>query len=270
MNKLPHCTGLTNKAPHFGVTFPAAVLLAASIAGQIDLRAAPPVPDVVEVVKKIDSLYRAESSFGKLDMQIVTSHYERTLSMEVWTSGLEKTFIRILRPLKEKDVATLRIGNEMWNFLPKTNKVVKIPPSMMMSSWMGSDFTNDDLVKESSFLDDYHFSLFNPPDAQPDLIYVRCIPREGLPVVWAEVIIAVNPNGFVPVWQHFLDERGGLIRTLNYSEVKDLGGRRIPSVLEMIPQNRPDQKTVIRYLELKFNLPLEDDLFSLRNLRSTP
>ena len=126
-----------------------------------------PVPDVEAIVKKMDQLYRSETSHAEMEMQIATPHWERTLAMTVWTKGMDHTFIRITAPKKEQGVATLRIGNEMWNYLPKTNKVMKIPPSMMMGSWMGSDFTNDDLVKESSMLNDYTYQLVKPEDATP-------------------------------------------------------------------------------------------------------
>ncbi|MFZ5979884.1 MAG: outer membrane lipoprotein-sorting protein, partial [Candidatus Zixiibacteriota bacterium] len=110
--------------------------------------------DIKRLIHEVDTLYRSEASYAELEMEIITPHWQRTLAMDSWTEGMDKTFIRIKEPLKEKGVATLRIDNEMWNFLPKTNKVMKIPPSMMMSSWMGSDFTNDDLVKEFSLFED--------------------------------------------------------------------------------------------------------------------
>ena len=131
------------------------------------------VPDVETIVKKIDQLYRSETSHADMEMHIVTPHWERTLAMTVWSKGMSKTFIRITAPKKEQGVATLRIGNEMWNYLPKTNKVMKIPPSMMMGSWMGSDFTNDDLVRESSMLNDYTYQFVTPEDAAPDHLYVQ-------------------------------------------------------------------------------------------------
>ncbi|HEQ71435.1 MAG TPA: outer membrane lipoprotein-sorting protein, partial [Spirochaetia bacterium] len=106
------------------------------------------VPDINRVVHAIDTLYRANSSSGRVRMEITTPHWKRSLTMTVWSEGTEKTLIRILEPEKERGVGTLRIGNEMWNYLPATNKVIKIPPSMMMSSWMGSDFNNNDLVSE--------------------------------------------------------------------------------------------------------------------------
>ena len=139
---------------------------------------AEPAPDVVQLIKEIDQLYRSTTSYTEIEMEIVTPHWQRTLAMYGWTKGMDQTFLRITAPRKEKGVATLRVDNEMWNYLPKTNKTMKIPPSMMMGSWMGSDFTNDDLVKESSLFDDYTFELIRPESAIDSLLYINCIPRD--------------------------------------------------------------------------------------------
>jgi outer membrane lipoprotein-sorting protein len=227
-------------------------------------------PEAAAIIKKIDDLYRSDASHGKLEMEIVTSHWQRTLTMEVWTEKLEKTFIRILEPAKERGVATLRIGTEMWNYLPKTNKVIKIPPSMMMSSWMGSDFTNDDLVKEYTFLDDYHFHLVTPDDAKEGELYIECIPKEGRPIVWSRVLIAVNADNDLPLWQKYYNERNQLMRTLRYGDVRTFGKRRIPAEMEMVPENKEGSRTTVRYLELEFDVSLPSEIFSLRNLRSRP
>jgi len=223
---------------------------------------------VEEVVKKIDELYRADSSYSEVEMEIVTPHWQRTLSMSTWTEGKEKTFIRLLDPPKDKGTATLRLKNEMWNYLPRANKIIKVPPSMMMSSWMGSDFTNDDLVKEFTLLDDYTYEYTQPEDAQPDLLYVSFIPREGLPVVWGKIIAAVHRDNYLPEWDRYYDEKGRLMRVINFSEVKEFSGRLIPSVMEVIPQDKEDQKTVLRYIEAEFNIKISADVFSMRNLRS--
>lgn len=176
--------------------------------------------------------------------------------------------MRILEPKKERGMATLKIDKEMWNYLPKTNKVMKIPPSMMMGSWMGSDFTNDDLVKESSLFDDYTFELIRPESAIDSLLYINCIPREDLAVVWGNIVIIVRDSDYLPVRQEYYDEKGRLMRVMYYSDVKKMGGRMIPSVLEMVPQTKEGYKTVIRYLKAEFNLELDEDTFTLRNLRS--
>jgi len=224
--------------------------------------------EVRKIIREIDELYRSESSYSVIEMEIVTPHWQRTLNMDGWTIGMDKTFIRINEPKKDKGVATLRIENEMWNYLPKTNKVMKIPPSMMMSSWMGSDFTNDDLVKEFSLFEDYSYELIEVEDAREGIIYVNCIPREDLPVVWGNIVIAAIEDKYIPIWMKYYDEDGKLMRVCNYSDVKNFGGRLIPAVMEMIPQTKEGHKTVIRYLELEFDVEIDGDTFSLRNLRA--
>jgi outer membrane lipoprotein-sorting protein len=220
-----------------------------------------------EIVRKVDELYRADTSKALVEMEIITPHWQRTLKMNAWSKGMDKTFIRILEPPKERGIATLRIGNEMWNYLPKTNKVMKIPPSMMMSSWMGSDFTNDDLVKEFTFIDSYHFELTTPANPEKGTLYVKCIPKEGLPIVWGYIIVAVRETNYMPLWQKYYDEKGKLMREMVFKEVKKFGGRTIPSVLELIPTTKEGHKTILHYLEAQFDIPLAEEIFSLRNLR---
>ncbi len=224
--------------------------------------------DVEELIREVDRLYRSNTSFTEFEMEIVTPHWQRTLSMDAWTEGMDKTFVRIKSPRKEKGMATLRVENEMWNYLPKTNKVMKIPPSMMMGSWMGSDFTNDDIVKESSLFHDYSYEFLDVDSAQEKLFYINCIPREDLAVVWGNIVIAVNKADSLPVWQKYYDEKGELMRVMIYSDVRDLGGRRIPAVMELIPQHKEGHKTVVRYLQAEFDVLLEKETFTLRNLRA--
>ena len=224
--------------------------------------------DAKEIVKKMDELYRSNSSFAKMEMEIVTPHWQRTLKLDAWSLGMDKTFIRILSPKKERGIATLRIDNEMWNFLPKTNKVMKVPPSMMMGSWMGSDFTNDDLVKEYTFLEDYIFELTEVEAAEAGVVYVKCTPKEGLPIIWGHIIIAVKENSYLPIRQKNYDEKGKLMRETVFKDVKKFGNREIPSVMELIPHNKEGNKTIVRYVEAKFDIKIDKGTFSLRNLRS--
>jgi outer membrane lipoprotein-sorting protein len=225
--------------------------------------------DIDRIVREVDQLYRSQSSYSELEMEIVTPHWQRTLTMKAWTQGTDKTFIRITAPDKDKGVATLRIKNEMWNYLPKINKVIKIPPSMMMSSWMGSDFTNDDLVKEFSLLKDFTYQWIPSPPGSEDTILVRSIPRPDLPVVWGSIVTAVRKSDNIPVWQKYYDEKGKLMRILSYSDVRRFGDRTIPATMAMVPQNKEGHKTVIRYLEIEFDLQVGDEVFSLRNLRAS-
>ncbi|UCH80774.1 MAG: outer membrane lipoprotein-sorting protein [Nitrospiraceae bacterium] len=224
-------------------------------------------PDVNTIVEKMDRLYRSNTSYGEVEMMIQTEHWERTLSMNIWSEGLDKTLIYIRSPRKDAGIATLRKKNEMWNYFPKINKVIKVPPSMMMSSWMGSDFTNDDIVKESSMIHDYHSRIMLPENASPDYYYIELIPKKDLPIVWARIELVVRKKDYIPVEESFFDEKGRKMRVMEFSEIRKFSGREIPSVLVMSPLNKPGKKTVIKYIDLEFDIMLDADTFSLRNLQ---
>lgn len=224
-------------------------------------------PDVSEIVDRVDRLYRSRTSLGELEMSIVTENWRRTLRMEYASEGLEKTFINITHPKKEEGIATLRMGSEMWNYFPKIDKVMKVPPSMMMSSWMGSDFTNDDLVKESSMLRDYDYRLVSPPGADPGLYHVELTPKKDIPIVWGKIIMTVRKDDYIPVREEYFDEKGTKMRVMDFREITDFGGRSIPAVIELTPLNKEGRKTVIRYIDIRFDVELGDGVFTLRNLR---
>ncbi len=224
-------------------------------------------PNVEEIIHKIDGMYRSRTSSGEIEMTIISSHWTRRLKMDVWSEGMDKTFIHITYPEKDAGITALRIGNEMWNYFPKINKVMKVPPSMMMSSWMGSDFTNDDLVKESSMLKDYSHRLISPEDEEPGYYYVELVPKEMVPSVWGKIIIKVGKEDYIPVREDYYDEKGRKMRVIQFKEITYFGGRRIPAVLELTPLNKKGRKTVIRYLRLEFDRKLEKEIFTLRNLQ---
>jgi outer membrane lipoprotein-sorting protein len=222
---------------------------------------------VDEIVDRMDRLYRSDTSSAVVEMEIVSEHWRRTLNIDIWSEGLDKTFMHINSPKKDAGIATLRINNEMWNYLPKINKVMKVPPSMMMSSWMGSDFTNDDLVKESSLREDYDAKIIEPEGSDPDNFYVELIPKEDIPIVWARLVFAVKKDNYMPLWEAYYDEKGRKMRLMEFTEPKEFSGRLIPSVLIMTPLNKPEKKTVIKYIELEFDVELKPDVFTLRNLQ---
>jgi outer membrane lipoprotein-sorting protein len=220
-----------------------------------------------EIVNRMDKLYRSDTSEGRIEMTIVTKNWKRTIGMNIWSEGLDKTFIHITGPKKDAGITTLRKKTEMWNYFPKINKVMKVPPSMMMSSWMGSDFTNDDLVKESSMTSDYNARLINPGDAKQENYYIELVPQKDIPIVWARIIIVVRKKDYIPVEQSYFDEKGRKMRVMTFSEVKKFNNRSIPSLLEMRQLNKPGKKTVIRYIDIQFDLELKLDVFTLRNLQ---
>ena len=223
--------------------------------------------DVKTIIDRMDKLYRSDASYAEVEMIVVSEHWERTLTMDIWTEGMEKTFIYIKGPKKDEGIATLRIESEMWNYFPRINKVMKVPPSMMMGSWMGSDFTNDDLVKESSLLNDYHHSLMHPENEDPDKYYIQLTPKTDTPTVWGMIEITIRKAGYIPVSQVYYDEKGRKMREMLFSDTRKFGDRTIPSVMEMLPLNKKGQKTVIRYRDITFDEKIDQGVFTLRNLQ---
>lgn len=217
-----------------------------------------------DLLRQVDALYRASTSEARIRMQIVTPNWERTLEMQVWSQGMENTFIRILAPKKDRGVATLKLEKEMWNYFPKIDKVIKVPPSMMMSSWMGSDFTNDDLVKEASLADDYVVTR----EDDDGTIALTLTPREQTVTVWAKIEVVVDATTLLPLEQSYYNERGEKVRVMQFLETKDFGGRELPSKLEMVPLNKEGYKTVIYYDDLQLDVTLDEDIFTWRNLKS--
>ena len=247
------------------------LVLAAFVVAVTGATAAAPATtedDIARILEKMDNLYRSETSYSEIVMEIVTPRWERTLEMTVWTEGQDKTFIRIHEPRKEKGMGTLRIDNEMWNYLPRTNKVMKIPPSMMMGSWMGSDFTNDDIVNEITYLKDYTWEWATVAAPGDSLLYIRLTPRDGVPVVWGYLVLAVREGDLLPVWEQYYDEKDRLIRTMEFSDIRQFGARTLPSTMIITPASKEGHRTTVRYTESRFDEPHEDDIFSLRNLRS--
>ncbi|MBC7539440.1 MAG: outer membrane lipoprotein-sorting protein [Bacteriovorax sp.] len=228
-----------------------------------NLMAAEVKPDIKKILDNVDRLYRSEHSFGTLEMRIETPDWKRTLEINVWASGLDKTFIRILSPQKDKGVATLRIQNDMWNFFPKIDKVMKVPPSMMMGSWMGSDFTNDDLVKESTFLKDYDSKLVAADSKSPDTthFYIELKPKERTATVWDKIILVVSKDTSIPVRQEYYDEKGVKVRELVFKEIRKFGNKTLPAIMELTPFNKVGHKTIIEYKELKFD-HVDETIFS--------
>ena len=221
-----------------------------------------------DILNKVDDLYRGTSSYGMMTMEVVTAHWKRTLSLEFWSKGKDKSLIRILSPLKEKGTATLRAGNEIWNYLPKVNRVIKLPSSMMSASWMGSHFTNDDLVKESRFADDYNCRItFQGPRKGENVIELSCIPRPDAPVVWGKVEIVVRQSDYLPIVINYYDEGLRPARSMTFSKFAKMTGRTLPAVLTLVPVDKPREKTVVVYDKITFDLSLNNEVFSIRNLQ---
>ena len=223
-----------------------------------------------EIVDEVDRLLRGESSRGRFTMEIVTEHWSRSLEIRVWSLGTEYALARVLAPAKEAGTATLKIDEEVWNYLPRVDRTIKVPPSLMMGSWMGSHFTNDDLVKDSRLIEDYEIEIaFEGRRDGEEVWEFALIPKPEAPVVWGKIVMQVRKRDKMPTWMRYYDERDRLERTMTLSEFRVMGGRLVPTVTDVIPADEPNERTTVRYEELEFDVGLSPDFFSLRNLRAS-
>lgn len=220
-----------------------------------------------EIVEKVESLLWANAMQGEFDMRIVTPRWERTLSLRIWMERPKRSFVRVLAPAKEAGIGSLRIGNEMWNYLPAVERTIKIPPSMMLQPWMGSDFTNDDLVKQSSAIDDYVQKVLGEESVDGEALWkVEALPKPDAAVVWGRIVYWVRRD-FIPVKQEYFSDRGELARVMTFGEIRLVGGRTIPTRWEMKPLGKPGNSTTIVVRDARYNVPIDDEIFSQRNLQ---
>lgn len=222
-----------------------------------------------EIVEGAESNIRGENHYGVYKMVVHTPSWERTLSLEAWDDRTNnRAFIKINAPPKDKDTLFLKISNNLWMFIPNLEKVVKIPPSMMLQPWMGSDFNNDDLVKESSLIHDYTHRVAGVEKIdQQDALQIELLPKPDAAVVWGKILYWVMPNEFIPLREQFFDEKGRLIKDLRFSEVKSTGGRKIPTLYRMVPMGKEGRHTLLMIETVKFNQKFDESIFSMKNLK---
>jgi hypothetical protein len=222
-----------------------------------------------EIVDRVDRLLRGASSEGALSMQIRTHQWQRSLELRIWSLGTDYALVRVLAPQKEAGTATLKLKTDVWNYLPRVDRTIKIPSSLMMGSWMGSHFTNDDLIKESRMATDYDITVSF--DGERDGVRVwelTLVPKPDAAVVWGKVIEQVRKQDLMPLWARYYDDAGHLARTLTFGDFRTMGGREVPARLTVVPADKPDESTVIEYHDLRFDVGLTAAFFSLRALRS--
>jgi len=220
--------------------------------------------DVEALVRQVEQQYMGASSRAQTTMLVRTSHWERSLEMEAWSLDRDYFLVRIIEPAKERDVATLKRFREVWNYLPKVDRVIKVPPSMMGGSWMGSHITNDDLVKANHIEKDYNLRLIEETDTY---FLVECLPKADAAVVWGKIVYRINKTPQVPEQIDYYDEEMVRVREIHFDDVQQIGDRIVPMRLTVLPLEKPDEQTILHYRELVFDLPLDENYFSLRNLK---
>ncbi len=221
-----------------------------------------------ELVRAAFDHYRGKASRATIEMVIHRPSWERSMTMDGWTKGTSKSLIRITAPAKDQGNGTLKDGRDMWTYNPKVNRVIKLPPALMSQSWMGSDFSNNDLSKTDSILNEYTHTLVATETAEGHTVYViKSMPNPGAPVVWGMQMLKIRDD-HVLLSQEFFDEDLQPVKKLTASDIQMLGGRMFPKIWKMQEHGADDQYTLLRYERLAFLDDLPERLFTLQELKT--
>jgi len=224
--------------------------------------------DAIEIVKKADEKLKGKTAYAEITIQIIRPTWKREMTMKSWSKGDKYALILVTSPAKEKGTVSLKRDKEVWNWMPTIERTIKLPPSMMMQSWMGTDFTNDDLVKQSSMVDDYVHELSNDSTIEGRLCYkISMKPKPEAAVVWGKIVIFIDKKEYIEMRAEYYDEDGTLVNIMTGSDLKMLGGKLLPSKMEMIPVDKPGRKTVLIYNKLTFDEPIDDNFFTVQNMK---
>lgn len=224
--------------------------------------------DAAEIIRRAEDKLRGASSYSEMKMTVVRPEWSREVQLKSWSVGTEKSLILITGPARDKGVAFLKRDQEIWNWQPTIDRTIKMPPSMMMQSWMGSDLTNDDLVRESSIIKDYdHRILGEEPIGDRKCWKIELQPKADAAVVWGKIIMWIDKTDYLQLKTTFYDEDGYLVNTMQGKAIKQLGGKLLPSIMEVIPAEEEGHKTILEYITLNFDVNLKDDFFSVQNMK---
>jgi outer membrane lipoprotein-sorting protein len=222
-----------------------------------------------EIIKKADEKFNGEkSSITVMAMTIIRPTWQRKIEFKNWSLGRDFALTLITSPAKDVGQTFLKRGSEMWSWNPAISRLIKLPPSMMSQGWMGSDYTNDDILKESSVVTDYTHEIVGEENIGDRLCYkIKMTAKEEAAIVWGHQIRWIDKKDFLVLRAELYDEDGFLVRTETGSEIKTMDGRAIPTMIELLPTEEPENKTLLEIEDIKFNIPVEDSFFSQQNMR---
>ena len=224
--------------------------------------------DATQIVRDAVNHWRGLTSYTEMTMVIHRPDWERSMTMQAWTKGDDRTLVRVMEPKKDRGNGTLTDDNSMWTFSPKINRVIKVPSSMMGQSWMGSDFSNKDISRADDIIDLYTHSILSTSEEDDVTVYViESIPHEDAAVVWGSEVLTIRDDHVV-LEHAFYDQDGELVKTLRSLEIAEMGGRTIATRQRMVKTEDPDEWTEIAVNDVEYELELKDSVFTLSNLRN--
>ncbi len=261
------------KLPTKFLTLLLVVLLAAPAALADEAKKAVPSPESPEfpayVLDRVDDMYRGKQSKGRMAMTILTKHWKRSMEMDSWTKGQDYSLVRIRKPKKERGTSTLKAKKNLFIYLNKTGRTVKITSGMMGGSWMGSHMTNDDLVRQSRMARDFVMKLTFKGEEKGEAVYRFTLKaKPDAATAWDKLVVTVRQSDLMPLSQEYWDEDGKKVRVLTFSDYRKVGDALRPMEMLMTPMDKPGEYTRIRMKKLDFSVDLSTGFFSLQKLKS--
>jgi outer membrane lipoprotein-sorting protein len=223
-----------------------------------------------DIVRKADEKFRGEQSgYSVMQMTVIRPTWQRTVEFKSWSLGYDYDLTLITYPARDKGETFLKRKNEMWSYSPSINRLIKLPPSMMSQGWMGSDYTNDDILRESSVVKDYTHEIIGNEEIRGHQCYkIKLTAKKDADVLWSYQIWWVDEKEFIVLREELYDEDGALVRTETGSDLKTFEGRLLPTIIELVPAESKGNKTIIKILDLKFNIKLSESFFSQQNMKT--
>jgi outer membrane lipoprotein-sorting protein len=212
--------------------------------------------------------WRGVTSYSEMTMTIHREDWQRSFSMQAWTEGDKLSLVRVTEPKRDAGNGTLVQDQSMWTYSPKINRILKVPPSMMNQSWMGSDFSNKDISKSTDIIDQYDHRLIGTETRGDHLVYtIESIPHEDAAVVWGKEVIVIRDD-YIMLRQQFWDQDNVLVKEMNTTEIAFMDGRNIATRMRMHKLEAQQEWTEMSVDAIDFDIELSANLFTLSNLRN--
>lgn len=221
-----------------------------------------------EIIQKAEDRLRGTTMYSEMTISTIRPKWTREMTIKTWSKGEDYSVTLVLSPAKDKGTVFLKRKNEIWQYIPSIERTIKMPPSMLTQSWMGTDMTNDDLVRESSLKEDYNKKITGSETIEGlDCHRIALTPKEGVNSIWGKVVIWISKKDYLQLKTKFFDEDNVLVNTILGKDVKTIGGKLMPSVMEVIPADKKGQKTRMSYTKAEFDIEIDDEIFTTQYMK---
>lgn len=221
----------------------------------------------VQILKKAEQKLMSTTLIAEMDIQVIRPRWKKTMSLKTWSKGSDYALAYIVGPEKDKGTVYLKTKSNVYSYLPKIKKTIKLPSTLLSQNWMGTDMSTDDLVKLTNLTNDYTAKLAGSKKVSGrDCHVIVLTPKDEADVLWGKLELCIDKKDYIQMKTVFYDEDLEVVNTMVSSLVKNLGGKMMASKMVMTPANKAGHSTVVTYKTIKFNAPIAPSFFSRENM----